>query len=161
MVPTKVNVHYVQGHLFVGKSNSDHWVTIDTASQSGGEDGAADPVQYLVLACAGCSAIDITDFLKKSRKSIQSFALNVEADRFPEPPKILRRLTYHAVVESSDTTEELLVRAINLSLTKYCSVSLSLDRSVNFFARATLNGQEIPSWEVPRDPTLFERPWPE
>jgi putative redox protein len=160
VVPTQAQVYYIQGHLLIGKANSNHWVPFDTAPHSGGDGGAADPAQYLVMACAGCSAIDITDFLKKSRKHIRAFSITVEAIRFPVPPKIVRQLNYHVVVEAEGVDDDLIRRATHLSLTKYCSVSLSLDRSVTFHVRATVNGREIPTWEVPRDDSLFARAWP-
>lgn len=144
----------------MAKTNSSHWIPIDTAAASGGDGGANDPVQLLIIAAAGCSAIDITDFLHKSRKSFRDFVLHIEAVRFPTPPKIIRSLKYHLQLTGADIEDDLIKRAFQLSLTKYCSVSLSLDRSVTFHARATLNDREIPEWEIARDAALFSRPWP-
>jgi putative redox protein len=157
VVPTTAVVRFVEGHTFVGKSNANHLVPIDTSESGGGGAGANDPVQLLVIACAGCVAIDTVDIIRKAHKEISRLTMRVSATRFPEPPKVMRSLDFHIEVDGEDIDEVLVRRAVTLSLTKYCSVSLSVDRSVQFAARATINGQEIPAWSIERDPSIYAR----
>jgi putative redox protein len=157
VVPTQAKLQYIDGHTFVAKANSNHLIPLDTGEASGGGGGANDPVQLLVTACAGCVAIDVVDIVRKARHEIRRFTMEISATRFPTPPKIIKALEFHAIVDGETIDEAIVQRAINLSLTKYCTVSLSLDRSVGFTARATINGQETPAWSIARDPAVYER----
>ncbi|RPH92776.1 OsmC family peroxiredoxin [candidate division KSB1 bacterium] len=151
----KVQIRHVDGHTFVAKSDSNHWIPLDTGTASGGSGAANDPFQLFIISCGGCAFIDVADILKKSRKTISRMELAVEASRAEAMPKILRELLFQFSVDGEDITVETVKRAIELSLTKYCSVSLSVDRSVKFKAQITLNGETTNSWEIQRDPTLF------
>jgi putative redox protein len=141
----------------VAKSDSNHWVAFDTGVASGGGGGANDPFQLFIIACGGCVSIDVVDILKKSRKDFTLYELDVEVTRADHPPKIAKSLCFHARITGDEITEELVRRALVLSLTKYCSVSLSIDRSIPFTARVTLNGHRGETFDIPRDPALYDR----
>jgi putative redox protein len=151
----KTHIRHVDGHTFVARSDSNHWIPFDTGTASGGTAAANDPVQLLTIACGGCVSIDVVNHLKKSRKDFTSFEMELDINRAETTPKIIRGLCFHVLVSGEDISEDLVHRAIELSLTKYCSVSLSLDRSVRFRARITLNGQRGETWDIPRDPSLY------
>ncbi len=157
MVPAHAQVRFVDGHIFVGHADSNHLVPIDARSGADSTPTANDPVQLLLIACAGCVGIDVVDYLHTSRKKIRSLVLKVEAVRFPDPPKVIRSLGFHLTVAGDEMNDDLVKRAITVSLTKYCSVSLSLDRSVQFSARAMVNDREVPQWEIARDPAIYSR----
>ncbi|MBI5059769.1 OsmC family protein [candidate division KSB1 bacterium] len=157
MVPTSAKVRFLEGNTLIGKANSNHLIPIDTAESSGGGGGANDPVQLLVTACAGCVAIDVVNIIRKARHEIRRLIIDVSATRFPAPPKVLRTLEFHATIDGEGIGEPIVRRALNLSLTNYCSVSLSLDRSIGFTVGATINGQEIPAWSILRDPAIYAR----
>jgi putative redox protein len=151
----KACIRHVDGHTFMAKSDSNHWIPLDTGAASGGSASANDPFQLLVIACAGCVSLDVVDIIRKSRKTFTRYELTLEASRAEHPPKILRALHFHAHLDSEDLTEDVIRRALELSLTKYCSVSLSLDRSVKFSARITLNHHRGEEWPIPRHPSLY------
>jgi putative redox protein len=153
----KAHIRHASGHTFLAKAESNHWLPMDSALAPGEPFAANNPVQILVMACGGCVSIDIIDILKKSRKDVTRYEMEVEATRAESNPKILKSLCFHALVDGPGITFELMQRALELSLTKYCSVSLSLDRSVKFKARITLNGDRSETWEIPRNPAIFER----
>jgi putative redox protein len=153
----KVCIRHVDGHTFVAKSDSNHWVPFDTGTAGGGTGAANDPFQMFIIACGGCVSIDVVDILTKGRKDFNLYELDVEATRAEHIPKIVRALTFHARVNGENVTEENVRRALELSLTKYCSVSLSLDRTVTFTARVTLNGHRGEAFDIPRNPSLYER----
>lgn len=151
----KAHLRHVDGHIFLAKSDSNHWIPIDTGTASGGTAAASDPFQLFIIACGGCAFIDVVDILAKSRKTATRLELEVEAKRAETIPKILRKLNYHFLVDGEQITPEILRRAIELSLTKYCSVSLSLDRTAEFSACATLNGSPMEKFTIPRDSSIF------
>jgi len=153
----KVCIRHVDGHAFMAKSDSNHWIPFDTGVPSGGSGAANDPVQLFIIACGGCVSIDVVNFLKKSRKDVTLYELDLEATRAETQPRIVRALSFNAKVNGENISEDLVKRALELSLTKYCSVSLSLDRSVIFKARVTLNGVRGELFEIPRDAALYDR----
>jgi putative redox protein len=147
----------VDGHTLVAKSDSNHWIPLDTGTASGGTAGANDPFQLFIIACGGCTLVDVVDILTKGRKNPTRLELNVEAVRAEAVPKILRKLSFDYRVDGPDISAETVRRAVELSLTKYCSASLSLDRSIIFEVRITLNGETHEPFIIPRDTALFDR----
>lgn len=115
---------------------------------------ANDPLQLLLMACGGCVMLDVVDILAKKREPFDRLEFEIEALRRDSPPKIVRRLDYHVNIIGA-VREESIRRAMELSLTKYCSVSLSLDRSVRFFVQIRLNGSTGESREIPRNSDWF------
>ena len=153
----KAHIRQVDGHTLMAKSDSNHWIPLDTGAASGGTGAANDPFQLFVIACGGCTLMDVVDILAKGRKTLTRLELNMEATRAETVPKILRKLSFHYDVDGPDLSVETVRRAIELSLTKYCSASLSLDRSIVFEARITLNGEAHEPFIIPRDAALFGR----
>jgi putative redox protein len=151
----RVHIRQVDGHTLVAKSDSNHWIPLDTGTASGGTGAANDPFQLFVIACGGCTLVDLVDILRKGRKQPTRLELDVEAERAESVPKILRKLSFQYQVDGPDISVETVRRAIELSLTKYCSASLSLDRSIFFEARITLNGEAHEPFIIARDVALF------
>ena len=153
----KVHIRQVDGHTLVAKSDSNHWIPLDTGTAGGGTGAANDPFQLFVIACGGCTLVDVVDILSKGRKNPTRLELNVEAARAESVPKILRKLSFDYRVDGPDVSVETVRRAVELSLTKYCSASLSLDRSIVFEVRITLNGEAHEPFTIARDAALFDR----
>ncbi|HET7232375.1 MAG TPA: OsmC family protein [Longimicrobium sp.] len=96
-----------------------------TLVMDGNREVAPSPVDTLVIAMAGCSAIDVVDYLEKRRTPATSLSVSVRFSRAPSPPKRVTEahLTFHV---ASDSPREHVERAVQLSFDKYCSVSNSL-----------------------------------
>jgi putative redox protein len=152
----KVYARHVDGHTLIARAASHHWIPIDSPAEGGTLPSANSPVQLLLIGCAGCVMIDTVNILTKSRQEFHEFEINLEAGRRDTPPYIVQRLEYHVHLNGPALREETVRRAVELSLSKYCSVSLSLDRNVRFFAQITLNGTTGARWEIPRNHELYE-----
>ncbi|MBU0509878.1 OsmC family protein [bacterium] len=146
----KAYLRHVEGHTFVAKSDSNHWVPIDTGTASGGTGAANDPFQLFVIGFSGCALVDVADIVKKSRKEAARLEMFVEVTRAETAPKVVRSVEFHLQAEGDPTLGETLRRALELSLTKYCSASLSLDRAITFRGRVTVNGEASDAWDVER-----------
>ncbi len=140
---------------FLAKADSNHWVPFDAGPVSGGTNGANSPFEALVLACGGCVSMDMVFILGKSRKTFTRFDMEVQATRAETHPRRLTSLHFHAQLDGQDLTPDSVEKALTLSLTKYCAVSLSLDRSVPFTASFTINGVPGAEWSVERNPSLY------
>ncbi len=125
----KIELKQVEGNTYVGKGESNHWVTIDAAAKDGGHDAGTRPMELVLIALAGCTAIDVENILKKKRAGMKKLEMEVAAERTEDYPKRFTNihLTYiiHGDVKQSDAEQ-----AVSLSREKYCSVSGSLNASV-------------------------------
>lgn len=140
---------------FLAKADSNHWVPVDSGPKSGGENGASAPIEMLVMACGGCVSMDVVFILGKSRKEFSRFEIEVEATRAELHPRRVTGLHFHIKADGQNLTTNDVEKAVNLSLTKYCGVSLSLDRSVKFKASCTVNGIPSQEWNIERNPEMY------
>jgi putative redox protein len=85
------------------------------------------PVDTLLSALAGCTGVDVVDILAKRRTPVQALSVDVEGERFAGVPGRVTKihLAYHLV--GADIERQHAERAIELAVTKYCSVRDSLD----------------------------------
>ncbi|MEH7453021.1 OsmC family protein [Gottfriedia acidiceleris] len=121
---------------FSGIAPSGHEIKMDTAESLGGENSAPTPVELLINAVAGCTAIDIVLILEKMRLKLTSFEIEVNGERAEEHPKRFTDIHLHYILGGELDTEKVR-KAIKLSKDKYCSVAHSLN--ANITASFTLN----------------------
>lgn len=97
---------------------------------SDGEAGPS-PTVALVLALAGCMAVDVLDITQKMRVRIDGLRVTVEGDRRADPPRRFTALRQKFSVSGAAAADEpKLRRAIDLSREKYCSVLHSLREDI-------------------------------
>lgn len=129
----EVRVSWHEGMRFVGIGPSNHAVVIDTDA-AGGEGAGPRPVELLLMALGGCTAMDVISILKKMRTPPRRLELLIRAEREDEHPKAVRRV--HVLYRAEGVPQENLERAALLSQERYCSVSNSLKAEVTFSAEA-------------------------
>jgi putative redox protein len=108
---------------------SGHQIKIDAAAEVGGKNTGARPTELLLNAVAGCTGIDIISILHKMRLKPTAFYMEVEGSRADDHPKRFTTINIHYVLEG-ELPEEKVVRAIQLSKDKYCSVAHSLNSTI-------------------------------
>ena len=97
--------------------------------QLSGDQAAVSPMESVLMAVAGCSSIDVEMILKKMRQDLQKMEVEVNAERATEAPKVFTSIHIHYILHG-DLKEEKVKQAIDLSMEKYCSVSIMLKKSV-------------------------------
>ncbi|AIE60035.1 OsmC family protein [Bacillus methanolicus] len=122
---------------FSGITPSGHEIKIDAAEEIGGQNSGARPMELLLQAIAGCTGIDIIMILQKMRLNPTSFHLEVEGTRAEDHPRRYTDIHIHYALEG-ELPEDKVIRAIQLSKDKYCSVSQSLN--ANITASYSING---------------------
>ena len=125
----KVRVKWVEGVTFLGETESSHAIVMDGAPEGGGRNLGPRPMETLLAGAGGCTAYDVVTMLRKSRQDVVDVAVELEADRASEDPKVFTRIRLHFVVKGRNIRREAVERAIELSASKYCSASIMLGKT--------------------------------
>jgi putative redox protein len=136
--PAHATVSWVGEHRFDGKRQGDHpTIRIDASGKTG-----PSPVDTLLLGLASCTGVDVVDILEKRRTPVSSLDVDVTGERFDGVPARLTRVTLTYRVNGEGIERAHAERAIELAVTKYCSVRDSLRPDVPVEWRLVLNGQD-------------------
>ena len=81
------------------------------------------------MASASCTASDVISILQKKQQQVTGFEVHVLAPRADEHPKVFTEITLEYVVTGHQIDPKAVERAIELSLTKYCSVNKMLEKA--------------------------------
>jgi putative redox protein len=84
------------------------------------------PVDTLLAALGACAATDVVLIMEKQRTPLKSLSVRVDAQRVSSVPKRLAAAVLHFTLEGAGITPEKAERAVELAVTKYCSVGASL-----------------------------------
>lgn len=112
-----------------GTNEKGHQTFFDTSLAGGGLDSAASPMEIVLQALGACMAMDVVPILRKQRRTVTDFSVDLEGERAEIDPKVFMKIEMRIRLISQDATRRDLARAIILSQTKYCSVSTMLTRS--------------------------------
>lgn len=119
---TRVN----QDYHFQARGAANVAINIDANPEIGGHNEGARPMELMLMGLGGCSAIDIISILKKQRQPIESFDINIKAERQKVGEcNLFENIHIHFIL-GGQLDEEKVQKAIILSLEKYCSVAAIL-----------------------------------
>lgn len=122
----EARVKWVEGLSFLGESASGHQLMMD--GNSG--DKAPSPMEMVLMAVGGCSAIDVVSILKKGRNELTDCEVKLTSERREEIPRYFTYINLHFIVSGNDLNDKMVERAVKLSADKYCSVSMMLEKAV-------------------------------
>jgi putative redox protein len=120
----------LDGIAFAAKGDSNHWVMMDGPESVGGTDAGSRPKELVLYALAGCTASDVVNILRKKRVQLQGFEMHLTGHEAEEHPKVFTDIHVEYVFFGDDISTVDVERAIELSTTKYCSVSAMLTPKV-------------------------------
>ena len=103
------------------------------------------PMELLLEAVAGCSSIDVLLILEEKGRAVVTGYKVIASGRRVPPPATLRpfeAINLHFIIDT-DASASKVIRAIELSLEKYCSVAAMLKGNVELTYSLTLNGEKI------------------
>ena len=104
-------------------------VNIDGAPEIGGENKGARPMELILMGLGGCTSIDLGLILKKQKQELVDYKLEVNALRKEDVSKSFESIHLHFNLWGKLDPKKV-ERAIELTLTKYCSVALSLNKEI-------------------------------
>ncbi|MDP3581380.1 MAG: OsmC family protein [Ignavibacteria bacterium] len=130
MAEKKAVVKHIKGVTFMGKADSNHWISMDGPEEFGGSNAGTRPKELLLLALGGCTGSDVAVILKKKKINVDGFEINLTAEMQETHPQVYTKINVEYVFYGSDIPKEAVERAIELSQKTYCSVTAMLQKAV-------------------------------
>jgi len=114
---------------FEARDENGHVVKMDSSPESGGQNYGVRPMQMLLMGLGGCSAIDVIMILKKQRQDVRDYKMIIKGDReVGKEPSLWKQIVIEFHIYGN-VDEDKAKKAVELSLTKYCSVAATLTGS--------------------------------
>lgn len=126
MKTVEVKLSRLRGALFEGTNATGQRVLVDGPPDLGGQAEGVRPMELLLLALAGCAAMDVIHILEKQQKEpLADLDVSVKGVRADATPAVYTDIALHFEV-SGPIDAHKLERAVKLSMDKYCSVAQML-----------------------------------
>ncbi|MEP1304377.1 MAG: OsmC family protein [Balneola sp.] len=125
-----VKVNWLQKDFHMEAGNEEGGIIrIDGNTKIGGLDGGMSPMQLLLAGIGGCSAIDVISILEKQKQNLTDLSVEVDSEKvkLKEGYSEFKKIHLHFEL-SGDLDVKKVERALELSITKYCSVSKALEK---------------------------------
>lgn len=130
MATKKAFVKQVLGITFVGKTDSNHWITMDGPENFYGSNAGVRPKELILLSLAGCTGSDVIAILQKKRVNLDNLEINITAEQQETHPQVYTKIHIEFLFYGEGIAEKDVERAIDLSQNTYCSVTAMLQKSV-------------------------------
>ena len=125
----KARIRWIEDRTFIGESGSGHNIVLGTAYGHEGKTPGPSPMEMVLIGTGGCSAFDVVHILEKGREAIEDCIVELDAERAEKDPTVFTRLHMHFVVKGRGLAPAKVQRAIELSISKYCSASAMLAKT--------------------------------
>lgn len=132
-------LRYAGNEAFVGESPSGHSIV---TSFSHAKVTAPTPVELVLIALGGCTGADVVGILEKKRQRVTGYEIEVRGDRRAEHPRIYTRIEVVHKIRGHKVDPKAVAHAIELSETKYCSVSAMLTPAVTIETRYEITEED-------------------
>lgn len=127
--PLQVKLSRVSGAVFEARHPSGEQMMLEGPPDLGGTHQYFRPMETVLIALAGCAAVDILHIAQKARKNLVHLEVDVSGIRANAVPAVFEciELFFRA---SGNFEPAWLERAASLSMEKYCSVAQMLAPTV-------------------------------
>ena len=119
---------WTDGLQFVGRVSNSPAIILDNPEGGSGPS----PMQFVLMGIAGCAGMDVVSILKKKRSPFKDLKINITGDREENHPKRYTDIHLEFVIYGAGVKPKDVERAIELSVTKYCSAIGSINAEVNY-----------------------------
>ncbi len=112
------------GMVFESTPPSGNRLVMDISVEEGGTNTGPTPVEALLSAIAGCSAVDVVMILQKKKQILTSYRVEIDGERGPIGvyPRPFVSVTMRHIVSGENLDPAAVARAVQLSDEKYCTV---------------------------------------
>ncbi len=112
-----------RGNLSFEVTVNGHKMMIDSSVAFGGTDKGPRPKSLMLVALAGCTAMDLASILTKMRVKFDDIQVKVDGNITDEHPKHFDHMNIIYIVKGKEIPRDKVEMAISLSQEKYCGVS--------------------------------------
>lgn len=126
---------------FKASDNSGRVIDVDSSPALGGEEKGFRPMDLLLISAGGCASIDLGLILEKQRQQLDDYSVAISGDRNEDKIKAYNSILFKFDLVG-DLEESKVVKAIELTIQKYCSVIQSLNPAIDIKYEYTINSQE-------------------
>lgn len=123
-------VTWRQGLSFTGKADTGFEVPLGADPEVGGANDGFRPLELMAVSLAGCTAMDVISILTKKKQEVTAFEVKVHAEQAEEFPKVFTQAVITYLVTGLAVDEAAVLRAIELTATKYCPAQAMLGKVV-------------------------------
>jgi putative redox protein len=124
----KVTWH--QGLSFTGTADTGFEVPLGADPGVGGANDGFRPLELMAVSLAGCTAMDVVSILAKKKQDVTAFEVKVHVSQADEYPRVFTQAVITYLVTGHSLDEASVLRAIELSATKYCPAQAMLGKVV-------------------------------
>jgi putative redox protein len=103
-------------------------IDLDAEKSVGGVGAGPQPPRLLLLALAGCTAMDVISILRKKRQQVTGLSVEVQGSRADQHPRVYIRIEVLYRVRGQNIDPQAVARAMELSATRYCPVIAMLGK---------------------------------
>lgn len=136
----RINIKRIDDDFKMEAVNEDgNSLLMDASPDIGGHGKGMRPMQLLLSALGGCSAIDVILILKKQKQEIESFEIEVDGDREKTGDiSLFKNIVLHFKIKGK-VDKDKAERAAQLSVEKYCSVAKTLEPTAKITYKVSVN----------------------
>lgn len=106
-----------------------HKIYLDTSLEHGGKNTGPRPKLLMMVALAGCTAMDVAALLKKMREEVEEMMVDVEGELSENHPKRFEGMKIIYRIKGKGISRKNVEKAVNLSREKYCGVSANYSKA--------------------------------
>ncbi|MCS6993566.1 MAG: OsmC family protein [Anaerolineales bacterium] len=123
-------VTWKHGLSFNGSADTGFELPLGADPSVGGANDGFRPLELMAVSLAGCTAMDVISILRKKQQDVTGFEVRVSAEQQHEHPHVFTKAVITYEVTGHAIAEAAVVRAIELSATKYCPAQAMLAKTV-------------------------------
>lgn len=128
MSQLSAKMKWAGGLKFEGTGAFGHKIVTDGTKNAGGQESGYKPPELLLFGIAGCTGIDIVRIMEKQRQKLTDLEIIVVAHQAETYPKPFHTIEVKYIARGDNLDETKLAKAIELSESKYCVVSQTVQK---------------------------------
>ena len=130
MAKRNVTVRMKADHEYEAVNPQGNVVAIDMYDPQ--DKKAQSPMDMILSALGSCASVDAVLMMKKKRKTVLDFIVEVEGERNEGVPAYYTDIDMKFILISPDAKDEEFAKVVTLAVEKYCSVASSLNANITF-----------------------------
>ena len=131
-------LRYAGKDQFVADSQSGHALVTGFSALGG---SAPSPMELLLVSLGGCTGADVVSILQKKRQKVTGYEIEVVGQRREEHPRIYTDIEITHKVRGVGIDPKAVAHAVELSESKYCSVSAMLGSAAKITSRVEVTDE--------------------